>query len=94
MAWKVAIHMPRVEGTVAWILSRISAAALLVKVMAKILQGATPKSPTRWAIRWVSTRVLPEPAPANTSKGPSVHRTASRCCTFRDDVSKAMGPPL
>ena len=29
-------------------------------------------------MRWVNTRVLPEPAPAITSKGPSVWVTASR----------------
>ena len=37
----------------------------------------------RWAIRWVSTRVLPEPAPATISSGPSVCSTASRCGGFR-----------
>jgi hypothetical protein len=31
----------------------------------------------RWAMRWVSTRVLPEPAPATTSSGPSSWTTAS-----------------
>jgi hypothetical protein len=44
---------------------------LLVKVMARISNGDTPCS-MRWAMRWVSTRVLPEPAPAMTSSGPSV----------------------
>ena len=34
-------------------------------------------------MRWVSTRVFPEPAPATTSTGPSVARTASRCAGFR-----------
>ena len=51
--------------------SRISAAALLVKVMARISHGATPVSCSRMlAMRYVSTRVLPEPAPASTRSGP------------------------
>ena len=32
-----------------------------------------------WAIRVVSTRVLPVPAPARTSTGPSTASTAARC---------------
>jgi superfamily I DNA/RNA helicase len=56
--------------------SRISAAALLVKVMARTSCGLTPKSATRWATRDVSTRVLPLPAPASTRRGPSTHSTA------------------
>ena len=51
--------------------SRISPAALLVKVIARIFQGATPCS-IRYATRCVSTRVLPEPAPAKIRSGPSV----------------------
>ncbi len=50
--------------------SRISRAALLVKVMATIRAGSTPAS-IRWAILAVMTRVLPLPAPASTSSGPS-----------------------
>ena len=38
--------------------------------------GCTPSS-IRWAMRWVSTRVLPEPAPATTSSGPPRWTTAS-----------------
>src|SRR5215212_467173 len=33
-------------------------------------------------MRWVSTRVLPDPGPATTSTGPLVARTASRCASF------------
>src|ERR1700753_1252596 len=33
-------------------------------------------------MRWVSTRVLPLPAPASTSTGPSGAVTASRCASF------------
>jgi hypothetical protein len=54
------------------------AAALLVKVMARISFGCTPCAASRWATRWVRTRVFPEPAPAITSTGPSTVNTASR----------------
>src|SRR5215467_7990444 len=33
----------------------------------------------RYAIRYVMTRVLPDPAPARISSGPTVWSTASRC---------------
>ena len=56
----------------------ISSAALLVKVMARTSNGLTPCSRMRWAMRWVRTRVLPEPAPATMSSGPPVWVTASR----------------
>ena len=39
----------------------ISSAALLVKVMARISNGLIPWSRMRWAMRCVSTRVLPDP---------------------------------
>jgi len=57
---------------------RISSAALLVKVTARMSEGGMPRSMRR-AIRWVTTRVLPEPAPARTRRGPSTWATAS-CC--------------
>ncbi len=50
--------------------SRISAAALLVKVIAAICAGTWPAS-SRRAILWTMTRVLPEPAPARTRQGPA-----------------------
>ena len=49
----------------------------------RILTAATPHAVTRCAMRWVRTRVLPDPAPATTSTGPSVARTASRCAGLR-----------
>ncbi len=55
----------------------ISSAALLVKVMARISNGLTPCSPIRWAMRWVSTRVLPEPGAGHDEQRPSVCMTAS-----------------
>jgi len=63
--------------------SFISFAALLVKVIARISFGFAPTAASRCATRCVSTRVLPEPAPAITSSGPSVVMTASRWAGFR-----------
>jgi len=60
--------------------SPISEAALLVNVMARIDSGMAPMLSTKCAIRYVITRVLPLPAPARMSTGPSVVSTASRCC--------------
>ena len=59
--------------------SRISRAALLVKVTASDLRGRPGRSSRMWARRVVSTRVLPVPAPASTSTGPSTASTAWRC---------------
>ena len=65
--WNVPIHMPRVPprscASTRW---RISAAALLVKVTARMPWVGTPNTSCSQAMRWVSTRVLPEPAPAST----------------------------
>ena len=54
----------------------ISAAALLVNVTARIRDGRVPRRISS-AIRRVTTRVFPVPAPANTSSGPEVVSTAS-----------------
>src|SRR5215207_4857471 len=40
-------------------------------------------------MRWVRTRVLPEPAPASTSSGPSPWRTASRCGSLSSASSRS-----
>ena len=48
---------------------RISAAALLVKVTARMLFGEAPSTWMSHATRCTSTRVLPLPAPASTSAG-------------------------
>src|SRR5688572_24852513 len=63
--------------------SRISPAALFVNVTARTADGGTPRD-KRYAMRAVITRVLPVPAPASTSSGPSVVVTASRWAGFRD----------
>ena len=60
----------------------ISRAALLVKVTARICEGKARPVARMWAMRVVSTRVLPVPAPASTRTGPSVVSTASRCSGF------------
>src|SRR3954471_3369099 len=44
--------------------------ALVVKVIARISPGETPRSAIRYATRCVSTRVLPDPAPATIRSGP------------------------
>ena len=60
--------------------SFISPAALFVKVIARIAPGCACRAASRYAIRWVSTRVLPEPAPATMSSGAPSCFTAARCC--------------
>src|SRR6266566_302569 len=83
-AWKVSTQSPRAP-TPSRSPSRsfISPAALLVNVIARISFAFAPTAWMRWATRYVSTRVLPEPAPAITSKGPSVASTASRWAGFK-----------
>ena len=64
-AWNVDTHMRRATGpTRSATRSCISPAALFVNVIARISNGETSSSLTRYASRCVSTRVLPEPAPA------------------------------
>ena len=71
--WKVITHIALARGpTSDDTRSRISAAALLVKVMASTWPGCTPRAASRWAMRCASTRVLPEPAPATMSSGPAL----------------------
>src|SRR5215207_6373105 len=82
--WNVMTHIARARlPTSASTRSRISWAALLVNVIARISPGAACPVPTRWAIRWVRTRVLPEPAPARISSGPSPCSTAWRWGSLR-----------
>ena len=66
--WKVPIHMPRTGiGSIAASRVSISFAALLVKVTAITPPGETWPVWISQAMRVVSTRVLPEPAPARIS---------------------------
>src|SRR5438067_512404 len=77
-------HMARARRpTSASTRSLISWAALLVKVIARIWPGWAAPVATRCAMRWVSTRVLPLPAPARIRSGPPACRTASRWGSFR-----------
>src|SRR6266511_6060436 len=86
--WKVDTTIAfTAPPTSPWRRSFISRAALLVKVIARTAVGGTPRSRTRWAIRWVSTRVLPDPAPATMRVGPSVASTARRWASFNPSSS-------
>ncbi len=69
----------------------ISPAALLVKVMARIEPGWALRTETSQAIRRVSTRVLPEPAPATTSSGAPSWTTAARWGSLRPSSSSSRG---
>ena len=79
MPWKVPTHMapPGTPNNLSmrW---RISAAALFVNVTARMEYGEAPSFCITHAMRCVSTRVLPEPAPARTSTGPTGAETAWR----------------
>src|SRR5438270_14041913 len=77
--WNVDTHIAFARGpTRAATRSFISPAALLVKVIARISPGEAPRSAINQAIRWVSTRVLPDPAPATISSGPPWCTTPAR----------------
>jgi len=82
--WKVPIHMPRTgTGSIAVSRSSISLAALLVKVTAINPPGDTWPVAINQAMRVVSTRVLPEPAPARIRPGRAGNVTAASCSGFR-----------
>ena len=83
-AWKVPSHgIPSTAPPIsAPTRSRISRAALLVKVTARISLGCALPVASRCAMRAVSALVLPVPAPASTSTAPSVVSTACRCAGF------------
>ena len=64
--------------------SFISPAALFVNVSARIALAGMP-SEIRWPTRRVMTRVLPDPAAATISSGPSTCVTAARWAGVRSD---------
>src|SRR5262245_33446695 len=66
---------------------RISRAARFVNVNARMACAGVPRSSSR-AKRPVRTRVLPEPAPAITSAGPSPCSTAASWASLNDDSAK------
>src|SRR4051794_8015165 len=67
----------------------ISPAALFVKVIERIELAGMPWL-IRYATRRVITRVLPLPAPAMISSGPSTCVTASRCASVRSESSSSV----
>src|SRR4051812_35996455 len=76
--WNVDTHIALARGpTSEATRSFISPAALLVKVMARTAPGCTSRAASRYAIREVSTRVLPDPAPATMSSGDPSCTTAA-----------------
>jgi hypothetical protein len=88
--WNVETHMIRARPpTSDATRSRISAAALLVKVIARMEPGCALRWEIVQAIRRASTRVLPEPAPATTSSGPPSWVTAERCAALRPSSSSS-----
>ncbi len=88
--WNVETHMIRARRpTSSSTRSRISAAALLVNVMARIEPGCALRSAISQAIRRVSTRVLPEPAPATTRSGVPACTTAARCGSLSPSSSSS-----
>ena len=81
--WKVPIHRWFTGmSSSSWTRPRISAAALLVNVTARMPSGETFSTWISQAIRCTSTRVLPLPAPATTSMGSWGAVTASRWASF------------
>src|SRR5574340_895222 len=87
--WNVPIHMPRVLiGSIADRRVTISFAALLVKVTARMPCGLTAPVLIRYAMRVVSTRVLPLPAPARISADWCGSVTALRCSGLRPESSE------
>ncbi|GAO27181.1 hypothetical protein ALISP_7001 [Alicycliphilus sp. B1] len=88
--WKVPIHMPRtLMGSMADRRVSISLAALLVKVTARMPPGVAWPVESSQAMRVVSTRVLPDPAPARISAWPAGRVTAASCSGFRPCRSAA-----
>ncbi len=88
--WNVITHIAFARGPTSSVTrSFISPAALLVNVIARICPGCTERAASRCAMRWVSTRVLPEPAPATISSGAPLCVTAARCCSFSPASSSA-----
>jgi len=77
MAWKVPAVMPLGTPSLARRV-RSSPAALRVKVTARVCSASSRPSDAIHAIRRVSTRVLPEPAPARMASGAARLVTASR----------------
>ena len=75
-AWKVlTVTAPAADPASFRTRSFISSAALLVNVTASTCRAGVPRASSQ-AMRCAITRVFPDPAPASTSRGPSVAVTA------------------
>src|SRR5690606_32920867 len=86
-------HMPRgLIGSIAEMRVTISRAALLVKVTASTDAGLAWPVDTSQAMRVVSTRVFPLPAPARISACSAGRVTAASCCGFRWARRSGMAP--
>src|SRR3989338_5830065 len=84
--WNVPIHMPRVlMGSIAERRVTISFAALLVNVTARRPCGLTAPVLMRYAIRVVSTRVLPLLAAVRLSADWAVSTKEARCSGLRPE---------
>ena len=70
----------------------ISLAALLVKVTAMMPAGETCPVCNNQAMRVVSTRVLPDPAPARIKAGPGGAVTAANCSGFNPASKGEVAP--
>src|SRR5262245_54086557 len=92
--WNVLTHIRRARRpTRAATRSFISPAALLVNVIARISPGWTSRAASRYAIRLVSTRVLPEPAPATINNGVPKWVTAARWASLSPSRRRAGSAP-
>ena len=80
--WKVPLQMPVTPETTRCARSSISRAARFVNVSSRMCSGGTPFS-TKYATRCTSVRVLPVPAAASTSIGPSGAVAAAHCSGLR-----------
>ena len=71
--------------------SRISSAAVSVKVHNTISFGSASPAVSRWSVRRMSVSVLPALGPAISRSGPSVAMTASRRASFRSSSNSGNG---
>src|SRR5256885_6816869 len=71
----------------------ISLAALLVKVTARMEPGVAWPVCSSQAMRVVSTRVLPEPAPARISAWPAGSVTAASCSSRSEEHTSELQSP-
>ncbi|KKN02761.1 hypothetical protein LCGC14_1114470 [marine sediment metagenome] len=75
------------------ILSLISSAALIVKVLTRILLASNPFS-TKYTTFSVKTLVFPVPGPATVKSGPPIYSTAFFCCLFKVSEIRMVTPYL